>query len=117
MKSIIENAVSSAFSAIASLTVLARYIVVAKSGFVVNETETYLFHVMPIEDETNESTYERSNRVNVHDLKIIYETKTLAVEAKHGDKIELVDKTYEIVEPVGFDPIKATTTLQLKRIS
>lgn len=117
MKSIIENAVKMAFSVISSLTLPTTYVVVKKNGFEVDESETHSLDVIIAEDETDDPSYGNSGLTKRHDLEIMFETQKLPVEAKHGDKVILDGKTFEIEDPIEFDPIKVTTTLSMRRVS
>ena len=117
MRRIIEMAVSTAFNAISSLMYTAKYIVVKKSGFDIDESETYVFRTVIEDDETSVGSSSGRDITNSHDLTLLFETKNLAVKAKHGDRVEIESEIYEIKQPVIFDPIKVTTTLYMKRIS
>lgn len=117
MRDIIEKAVSMAFNVLTTLTYSATYVVISKQGFTVDDSETYPLQVIIVDDETDDPSYESSNLAKLHDLKIIFETSKLPVKSKHGDKIILEEDTFEIKDPIQYDPIKATTTLALNKIS
>jgi hypothetical protein len=118
MRSLIEKAVESAFKTIDSLMYDAEYIEIERGAFSEQIENVYPLRVVIDTDTTKDPSYGVDNdRVISNNMRLLFLTKDLPVKAKHGDKIKVDGDTFEIKEPVLFDPIKVHTSIMVKRVS